>query len=294
MTSLSPEVPWALAAACGFALAMIANRVALRHMATLAGATVSIPAVTMTLWLLAPWCLQGAAEHASAVAVFAAIGVLFPAAVTLMIYEGNTRLGPTTTATVSSTAPLFAFVAAVAFLGEALSWRMALATAMIVCGIAWLSWSGPAPGDRAGHRSRPADLLFPAGAALVRGAAQVAMKFGLALWPSAYAATLVGYTVSSLVVIGASRLAARRRPPVYTLRGIGWFLLVGACNGSAMFLMYAALARGEVTRVAPIVASYPLITLLLSALLLREERFSHRQLAGIGLTVAGVAACALR
>ena len=282
----------ALAAALGFALATVANRVALRHMSTVAGATVSIPAVTITLWLLAPWWLRDIDAHPDAVAVFAAIGVLFPATVTLMIYESNARLGPTTTATVSSTAPLFAFAAAVLFLGEVLSLAVAIATVMIVAGIAMLSWKARAiPASKA---RLPGDLMLPAGAAVVRGASQVAMKFGLALWPSAYAATLVGYTVSSAVVLLAGRVTGRRQPLRYTRPGVGAFLVVGACNGSAMFLMYAALARGEVVRVAPIVASYPLLTLLLSALLLREEHFTPRQLGGIALTVAGVALCVQR
>ncbi len=282
----------ALASALGFASATVANRVALRHMTTLAGATVSIPAVTTVLWLLAPWWLRDTGAHLDAVAVFAAIGLLFPATVTLMIYESNARLGPTTTATVSSTAPLFAFAAAVLFLGEVLSLSVTVATVMIVAGIAMLSWNArPMP---RGGASRPRDLLLPTGAAVVRGASQVAMKFGLALWPSAYAATLVGYTVSTMVVLLASRLAGRRHPLSYTRRGIVAFLVVGAFNGSAMFLMYAALAHGEVVRVAPIVASYPLLTLLLSALFLREERFTHRQLGGIALTVAGVALCVQR
>lgn len=289
-----PEAaPFALAAAFCFALALVANRVALRHMSTIAGATVSTPAVTVALWLLAPWLLDGLAAQAGAVAIFAAIGLLFPAAVTLMMYEGNTRLGPTLTATVSSTTPLFAFVAALAFLGETLSWRVALATAMIVGGIMLLSWQRHAI-VAAAERMRAPDLLFPAGAALIRGCSQVALKFGFAIWPSAYAATLIGYTVSSLVILGANRVAARRQPLVYTGRGIAWFLLVGAGNGSAMFLMYAALERGEVTLVAPIVASYPLITLLLSALLLGEERHSRLQYAGMALTVAGVVLCILR
>jgi drug/metabolite transporter (DMT)-like permease len=289
-----PEAaPFALGAAFCFALALVANRVALRHMSTIAGATVSTPAVTLALWLLAPWLLDTQAAQAGAIVIFAAIGLLFPAAVTLMMYEGNTRLGPTLTATVSSTTPLFAFVAALALLGETLSWRVALATAMIVCGIMLLSWQRHAI-IAAAERMRAPDLLFPAGAALVRAVSQVALKFGFAIWPSAYAATLIGYTVSSLVILGANRVAARRRRLVYTGRGIAWFLLVGAGNGSAMFLMYVALERGEVTLVAPIVASYPLITLLLSALLLGEERHSRLQYTGMALTVAGVVLCILR
>ena len=44
--------------------------------------------------------------------------------------------------------------------------------------------------------------------------------------------------------------------------------------------------------VSPLVATYPLFTLALSALFLREERFGARVLLGVALTVAGVLALA--
>ena len=67
-----------------------------------------------------------------------------------------------------------------------------------------------------------------------------------------------------------------------------WFIAVGLCNGAGMLAMYAALARGQVSVVSPLVATYPLFTLALSALFLREERLGARVLAGVALTVAGV------
>jgi len=43
-----------------------------------------------------------------------------------------------------------------------------------------------------------------------------------------------------------------------------------------------------VSVVSPLVATYPLFTLALSAMFLREERFGPRVLLGVALTVAGV------
>jgi drug/metabolite transporter (DMT)-like permease len=43
-----------------------------------------------------------------------------------------------------------------------------------------------------------------------------------------------------------------------------------------------------VSVVSPLAATYPLFTLALSALFLREEKFGARVLAGVALTVAGV------
>ena len=53
--------------------------------------------------------------------------------------------------------------------------------------------------------------------------------------------------------------------------------------------MYGALAQGRVGLVAPLVAVYPLFTLAFAAFLLRRETLHLRLVAGIALTVAGVA-----
>ena len=62
-----------------------------------------------------------------------------------------------------------------------------------------------------------------------------------------------------------------------------------ADGGAAVLLMYAALAHGPVTLVSPLVASYPLATLALSALLLKSVDLDLRLVAGVGVTVVGVA-----
>jgi drug/metabolite transporter (DMT)-like permease len=85
--------------------------------------------------------------------------------------------------------------------------------------------------------------------------------------------------------------AARNRgfPNRLPWKGFLWFCCVGASNGVAVLCLYAALTHGSVILVAPLAATYPLITLGLSGLLLSSERITPRLMAGTAMTVGGVA-----
>ena len=62
----------------------------------------------------------------------------------------------------------------------------------------------------------------------------------------------------------------------------------GAVVGTATFLLYAALGLGSITVVAPLVAVFPLMAVVMSYLLLRGERLHIVGLLGIVVSVAGV------
>jgi drug/metabolite transporter (DMT)-like permease len=99
---------------------------------------------------------------------------------------------------------------------------------------------------------------------------------------------LVGYLVSAAVVVTALRLRTGRWRPQANARGLAWFAGVGVCNGLAVLLMYAALARGPVAVVSPLVATYPLVTVAASALARHAVDNQLRVTLGAALTVAGV------
>jgi drug/metabolite transporter (DMT)-like permease len=90
------------------------------------------------------------------------------------------------------------------------------------------------------------------------------------------------------MIFAGNRAFVPRTGASSDLRGIYWFIAVGICNGLGMLAMYAALNCGQVSVVSPLVATYPLFTLALSAIFLREEKFGPRVLLGVALTVAGV------
>ena len=72
------------------------------------------------------------------------------------------------------------------------------------------------------------------------------------------------------------------------LAGRLWFALNGICNGIGTLLLYAALGAGPVSLVAPLVATYPLVTVALSVLFLGNVKITSRLVAGTALTVGGV------
>jgi drug/metabolite transporter (DMT)-like permease len=274
---------WALGAAAGLGAAMVTTRLGLRYSTPLAGAAIGVPSTTLAFWCLAPFVLDTGGFNLAAAGMFALVGLFFPAAVTLLTYTGNQRMGPTITSSVSCTTPMFALAGAILFLGEALSAGNVMGTAAIVLGMLVLTWSGGG-----GARSWPLwAITLPFAAAAIRALAQVLTKAGLALWGSPYAAGLIGYTVSAAVILIAARSDRPREPA--DRRAVPWFVATGLLNGGSVFLMYVALAKGQVRLVSPIVATYPLFTLALSMLILRHERVTPRVALGALLTVAGVA-----
>lgn len=283
ITSAGP-VLLALAASACFGLALIVTQFGLRHVKAADGALVSIPIMTLLFWLLSPFNLDFATWQAGAAAIFAVVGIFFPAAVTLLTYESNQRLGPTITATLGSTAPLFAVIAAVSLLGEELTVYSVAATLAIVAGIVTLSWRP----DVGSHRWSAYFLLLPLGAAAVRGLAQAVLKIGFAIWPSPFAASLICYSVSVVSIAVDARFRRRIIRPALNRSGIFWFAMVGFSNGAAVLLLYAALSLGAVTIVAPAVATYPVFVLLLGALLLPDQRITAHSALGTMLTVVGI------
>ena len=275
---------FALLAAALYGTALVTTHCGLRHMPALAGARISVPSAALLFWLLSPFFLDAAGWQLQAVVLFALVGLFYPAAVTLLTFVSNRRLGPTVAGTIGSTTPLFAVLGAALFLGEAPGVRELAATAVIVLGT--MALSKPVVGGTP-EAARNA-LWMPWSAALLRALAQVLSKAGLALWSSPFAAVLIGYSVSAAIVWSAGRLAPGNRAAEFNRHGAAWFALTGIVNGAAVLSMYHALTTGPVQVVAPVVATYPLFTLALSALLLRHERLDARMIGGVALTVAGV------
>lgn len=266
---------------------MIVTQRGVRSVATLPGAAVANTTSALLFGSLAPIFWSGEDATASALGLFVLVGLFFPAGVTLLTLEGNRRLGPSITASISGTTPLFAYFAAVAFLGEVLRAQGVLGTAAIVIGIATLAWRR---GGAGGVIASPA-LLLPLGSAVLRAGAQLMIKFGLALWPSPYSAIVIAYITSSAVGWTLLKLRGERIPLTPAL---GWFVLSGIMNGLGTLAMYAAFKEGDVTLVAPIVATAPLVTLAVSALILREEALTLRLVTGVSITLGGVALILLR
>jgi drug/metabolite transporter (DMT)-like permease len=278
-------VALALGAAACLGLSLVLTQIGLRYLTPLRGACISVPSTTLAFLCLAPVLLETGGFRAGSAALFALAGCLFPAAVTLLTFEGNRRIGPAITGALGNLSPVFAVLVALVVLGEVPSGGQLAGMAVILSGVL-LIIGAPHGMPRLGFGWAIVLLLL---AAFIRGLVQPVVKLGLETWPNPFAATLIGYVMSASVILvtGTSREGAAILP--FRNRGWGWFVPVGLLNGAAVLAMYSALARGPVAVVAPLVACYPLATLAFSRLLLGAGGLTLGAGLGVAVTVAGVA-----
>jgi len=201
---LPPALLALLSAAC-FGGALIVVHFGLAHAPTHGAARISLSTTAILMWALAPFLLDVSGWHLTAAAIFALVGLFYPAAVTVITYESNRLLGPTLTGSISSCSPLFATAFAVMILGERLTLPGIAGCAIIVAALLLMSWQ---PRARASLGWR---LLLPLTGAAMRALAQTLGKLGLNLWPSPFAATLIGYTVSGAAIWTMPQGRAPRR-----------------------------------------------------------------------------------
>lgn len=282
---MTAAILFAFASAAFLGSAVVTSQLGLRTMEPLSGAALSIPAFAVLFLLLSPMILAGEPVVWRGLPIFAAIGLFFPASLTLLAFASNRALGPVITSTLGNLAPLFSVAFAVTLLHEPLRPVQAAGLVIAVAGAVIISVTRPRD---LGHW-RSWALLLPLAAALVRGVIPPIVKLGLEVWPSPLWACLIGYVMSSLVVLAVQRVREGRFVAKAPASGQLWFVVTGIANGLATLTMFAAVRHGPITLVAPIVAVYPLVTVLLSKFMLKHIAITPRIVGGTVLTVAGVA-----
>jgi drug/metabolite transporter (DMT)-like permease len=267
----------------GFGAGFVLTQFGLRWMLPWVGVAISIPTSTMLFWCLAPFFVDPSDASLKAVILFACIGLLFPGAVALLNFESNRLMGPNIAGALSSMSPVFAVLLAIVILGERVRGPQLLALAAIVVGISLMYRV---------HVTLSAAsfwlMTLPLAASAIRGMIQPIVKLGFEWWPNSIAAVVVSYTVSSAVLIVSALARGGGTIPDIDHRGAFWFAAVGLCNGLSVLAMYAALEYGPVAVISPLIAAYPLLTLLLSRAFLGREDVGPQLIAGVTGAVGGV------
>jgi drug/metabolite transporter (DMT)-like permease len=273
----------ALASMFGLGAGFVLTQFGLRRMLPWVGVAISIPTSALLFWCLAPFFVDPSKGSLKAVVLFACVGLFFPGTAALLNFESNRLMGPNIAGALSSITPVFAVVLAIVILGERIRGGQLLGLAAIVVGISLMYRV---------HVNLSARSLWlmalPLASAAVRGVVQPIVKFGFAWWPNPMAVVVVSYTVSSAVLIFAALARAGGTIPDIDPRGALWFAAVGLCNGLSVLAMYAALKYGPVAVVSPLIAGYPLVTLILSRVFLEKEHMGPQLIGGVTGAVCGV------
>lgn len=266
-----------------FALANQIISVGQEQLDNRSGTLINITATTLMFWLLMPFYFRLDYFWSSAVLLFAIAGLVQPALSVTLATEGIKKLGPTLSAGLAATTPLFAILLAILFLGEALTGPLAVGTAAVIVGIiisttdrkrnimhSWPLWA----------------LLLPLGAAFFRGSSITLVKAGLEDIPSPFFAVFVTYTISIVIVFSKFKMDGLKLP--LPSGGYRWFALAGILNGGAILSMSFAVLLGKIVTVAPIGASTPLISMLLGLFIFKREMITWRIVLALALVVPGI------
>lgn len=276
---------FALASAIIFGLALNLAQRGIRHIDAALGSVISIPTACIMFWLSSPWTASFAGWRWDAALLFFCTGLFYPAAVTILTFDATRWLGPNITASLGNMSPLWAVAVGVLVLGEVLGLRQVAGILAMLVGVTFLTASR----GFGGGASWPMwALALPVAASMLRGIGQPLLKVGFGMWNNPRVATLLCYVASASVVITVGLLRTRGTAARFTPLGVKWFMLVGVLNGIATWAGIEAVARGPVALVAPVVATYPLFTLVIGLAMARSLQLNWKQAAGVAATVTGV------
>ncbi len=279
----------ALAAAVLFAFGNQFSRLALRFVDSQTAVLWQIGVSVAIYWLAAPFYMEAWYWTASVLPLLIVLGCFRPLLSANLGMAGTRILGPTISATLSATAPLFGVALGVALLAEALSWEIAIGSLGIVAGVILISARGPS------SRTWPlVALLLPVGAALVRSLSHAFSKIALEEIPSPFFIAVVAYSVSFVLALANQARTGRFRFDTVAPGGVKWLLVTGATYGIAVLVLNMALLHGRLIVVAPIVACAPLFTLLLGAAVFREDAITRRVVVAVLVVVPSVALIGMR
>lgn len=271
----------ALAASICFALSNHVQHIALDHMDVRNGTIVNVGTTAAILCLLSPLYLVPETLVSPPVVWFALAGLIVPSLSMTLQALSVRMLGPGLTSGLSSTSPVFAMVIAIVALGEVVTGRILLGTAVVVASIAYITL-----GSRRIGASWPMwAVAIPLGAALARGLTHNLIKFGLTDLPSPMTAALVGATTSLLVLLSIHATSGRRIPSWNP--GYFWFACCGVLNGAGLIGLNTALGMGDVVVVSPLVATTPAFTILTGWLFFRREVMRWSSIGAIAMIFAG-------
>lgn len=270
-------------AAFAYASVSVSSRLGLRYSTPFTATCVAM-GVRMALLWCAVLATGGVPAVASlALSIFVLLGVM-QTGTSYLTFTGVARIGASRSQPLRTTYPLWSAAWSVALLGESLTPGVMAGTLLVVAGTILISWSP----DRRATSYRRWHVLFPLSAAFLAGIAFPVRRYALDISnePLFFAAVLA--TVASVCLAVSMAAGGTRERIAWDRRALPAFVVAGAFETAASLFSLIAVSMGRVVAMAPLVATSPLWTLLLTVVVLRGvERISLKSVAGTLAVVAG-------
>lgn len=266
-----------------FSIAHILIRRGLVESNAMTGSFISLSMSAVLLWILVPFFAPLSALWSPAVLIFVIAGVFAPGIGRTLSYVGIEKIGVARSVPIANSSPIFASIFAVTFLAEAWVPQNIAGTLLVIGGTMVLSLSKPATGEW-----RKLDVIYPLVGAMAFGASAILRKAGLDQIPIPVLAGAV--TAGSAALFSFALLQVQGGKVAFKLsrRSAAWLFPAGFINTAAMLSVFYALSHGKVVIVEPLVSSNPVLTLLFTAIFLRDlEVINLRVITGALLTVVG-------
>ena len=277
------EIYFSFQAALCFSIAHIFIRRGLVESNAMTGSFISLSMTAGILWLLFPFFAPFSALWTPVSLIFVAAGVFAPGIGRTLSYVGIEKIGVARSVPIANSSPIFASVFAVIFLAEVWVPQNIVGTLLVISGVIVLSAAKPAQGEW-----RKFDVIYPFVGAMAFGASAILRKAGLDYLNIPVMAAAV--TAGSAAVFSFALLQFRggKQALKLTQRSAAWLFTAGVFNTAATLSVFYALSHGKVVIVEPLVSSNPVLTLLFTAIFLRDlEALNLRVIVGLLLTVAG-------
>lgn len=196
------------------------------------------------------------------------------------------KVGVARTAPIVGIAPLFAALLAIVFLGEGFSIVTLISIVFIFIGIFVLTQSKK---DRFWHfvSGEKRSLFTPLVAAIFGGSYLVFIKWILDEVPDSFVGAALSTTAAFFALFVFAFATKRIRNIKASPYAIKFFVLGGISMAIGFLLNFNALKMGSVSLVAPLLSTFPLFSVLLSFVLLKE-RITRQILISAFIIVWGV------
>ncbi len=95
------------------------------------------------------------------------------------------------------------------------------------------------------------------------------------------------YQTMGVIIVGCITLSMLNFKPETDVKGIGYSVLTGVAYGVGCWFYFIAASKGKIITVVTLTALYPLVTIILAAIILRET-VSIKQWTGISLALIAI------